>query len=596
MNVILSLINGHGSGPVAVRITLYYIIIGALWIAFSDRLLITIFQPETVSAYAHLQTFKGWFFIVMTAALLYGLISSNIRRLRHEERERRRFEEIYRTIFETTGSATIIVEEDTTISMVNREFENLSGYSKKDIEGRKSWTEFVEAEDRERLLEYHAKRQSDPASVPSRYEFKFVSRHGAIRNIFIAIAVIPDTKQSIAALLDVTEKKELEMKYLRAQRLDSIGTLGGGIAHDLNNILAPILLSTHSLMRSAEDPVNRRLLSIIETSTKRGAELTKQILTFARGFQGEFMDVKPRYLLKEIESIIRATFPRMIDIDINIADNLREIKGEPIQIHQALLNVCINARDAMPDGGTLTISADNAVVDERNRAAYPDAAPGTYIQLSITDTGHGIPVDVREKLFMPFFTTKTDGKGTGLGLPTVEYILNRHGGFLSIDTEVGRGTTFHLFFPASADERERPEGEDPDRPVYMGNNDLLLLVDDDAAVTEITAEVLKSHGYRVVSAINGADGVAKYLRYKDEIALVLTDNNMPIMDGTEMVRRLIDIDPDVRILMTSGMDEETAAFDAGHPNIVGFIQKPYTTRVLLEKLYTALQVADGASD
>ncbi len=569
---------------VALRITLLYAMIGSLWILFSDQLLILLFNPETIADYAQLQTFKGWFFIAMTAVILFALIKTSLRKLRHSELLRHHSEERYRTIFETTRNPTALIEADLTISLVNHEFELLSGYGKKEIEGKLKWTDCIADKDLERLRAVFEDLQSDAAAV-SGLEFSFKRQDGSVRLAHLELSHIPEANQSVASLLDITEKKSLEVKYLRAQRLESIGTLAGGIAHDLNNILSPILLSIHSIKPSLTDPKQQRMISIVETSTKRGADLVKQILTFARGHSGGYISIQPQHLIKEIESIACATFPRLILINVDVPKDLHPITGDPTQIHQALLNLSVNARDAMPDGGTLQITARNISIDEAGAAAeYPEASVGDYVMIGVTDSGSGMSPEIIRKIFTPFFTTKEEGKGTGLGLATVEYIVKNHKGFLRVDSEVGKGTAFRLFFPAQSPEIGQPTVEDLSGSAPAGNNELLLLVDDDAAVSEITAEILKTHGYRVVSARDGAEGVSTYLKHLQEIVLVLTDSNMPFMDGAAMIRRLKEVNPKVKILITSGSREEVIALRQVDANIVGHLQKPYSTGRLLEKV------------
>jgi PAS domain S-box-containing protein len=591
MKTFYKLFNSLGTKTVAFRIVFYYLLFGILWIALSDRILIFLFDPATVDTYAFLQTMKGWLFIVLTGSVLFLLIRSNVRKLHQSKALLRQSEERYKTIFETTGNATLIIEPDMTISLVNREFVSLSGYRKEEIEGKMKWTSFVSADDRERMVAYHKQRRMKNRSAPGRYQFSFITRSGETRIIDLTVGLIPETQQSVASLLDVTENKELEAKYLRAQRMESIGTLAGGVAHDLNNILGPILLSVEALKKSYGDEKSERYLSIIERSTNRGAELVKQILAFARGFYGEKITLQSRHVLKEIESITRATFPRVISVDTRLPGDLWPITGDPTQIHQALLNLCVNARDAMPDGGTLSITAENCIVDDAFASGHHDARAGAYILITVTDTGTGIPDNMKEKIFDPFFTTKEAGKGTGLGLATVDYIMKNHRGFLVVESEIGTGSTFKLFFPALLEQGEQKgtgEGNRPEAP--HGNNELLLFVDDDAVVREITSDVLHASGYRVLSARNGAECIAMYEKYRDDISLVLSDSNMPLMRGDDMVRELIGINPEVKILILTGSIDKPMQ-EGRIANIYGYILKPFTTHRLLYRIHTILHGA-----
>ncbi len=450
-------------------------------------------------------------------------------------------EDTYRTVFESTGTVMAVVEEDTKISLVNEEFEKLTGYSRKEVEGKKSWTEFVVKEDLERTIKHHHERRVDPKLAPNKYEVRLTDRNGNIRDIFLTVAMIPGTKKSIASLIDITEhkrseeqvqeqaalldkaqdailvrnledcitywnkgaqrlygwtaeeaigknaseilyedkdeslhhiearksvvergewsgelyqvtkdgrevivesrwtlmndnkrkpksilvintdiigKKKLEEQFLRAQRLESIGTLAGGIAHDINNVLAPIMLSLELLKEKFTDNESRKLIDILDRSARRGASLVKQVQSFARGVEGERIPLQTAHLISEIRQIAKETFPRSIDIMTDIQKDLWTISGDATQLHQVLMNLCVNARDAMPDGGILSISAENTFIDENFARINIEASVDRYIVIAVSDTGVGIPPKIMDRMFEPFFTTKEHGKGTGLGLST----------------------------------------------------------------------------------------------------------------------------------------------------------------------------------
>ncbi|HEY9807591.1 MAG TPA: ATP-binding protein, partial [Candidatus Obscuribacterales bacterium] len=248
---------------------------------------------------------------------------------------------------------------------------------------------------------------------------------------------------------DVTEQKKLEVQFLRSQRLESVGTLASGIAHDLNNSLAPILMSVQLLEKKIQDPQSRHLLSILEANTKRSANLVKQVLSFARGLEGEHTLLQVKHLLGEIVQIVKQTFPRSITIESEVlSQDLWPILGDATQLHQVLMNLCVNARDAMPEGGTLNLLAENLWIDENYARMYLDAHVGPYVMLTVADTGVGISPNNLDKIFEPFFTTKEIGKGTGLGLSTVIGIVKGHGGFVTVHSQLDKGTTFKVYLPA----------------------------------------------------------------------------------------------------------------------------------------------------
>lgn len=586
MKYLSKLFNGFGTIAVAVRITIVYAILGALWIAYSDKLLITLFDPETINHYALLQTYKGWFFILMTSILLLFLIAGNIKKLKRSEELRYETESRYRTIFENSGTAMAILDEDMNILLVNEKFSGLSGFKKKEIEGRRKWKDFIHLEDLPKMIEYLRGNNEINTDTHTGYEFRFLDKQNRIHFVLIDISRIPDTRQHIVSINDITEKKELETKYLRAQRMESIGTLSGGVAHDLNNILAPILLGVESLRKSIGDKRNERVLSIIETSAKRGTDLVQQILTFSRGIHGEHISLQPKYAIREIVDIIGATFPKTIQLKANVAHDLRHIAGNATQIHQALLNICLNARDAMTEGGTLTIEAENIDVHRGNAVNHPGVEPGSYVAFAISDTGSGISDEIKEKLFHPFFTTKDEGKGTGLGLPTVEFILRNHNGHIKVDSTPGTGSTFSLYFPVSG----VPVTEDTTKPAQlpMGAGQQLLVIDDEAAICEMISEILHAYNYDVIIAKNGAEGLATYKKYKDTIDLVLTDSNMPLLGGEQLITALREANPNVKIFITTGSNDMKEQLRHLHPPIVGYLQKPYSTHSLLRQLHELL--------
>lgn len=615
-------------------------------------------------------------------------------------------QEQYRTIFENTGTAMVLVGKDAIIALVNSMFCTLVGLPKQEIEGKKKWTDFVHADDKERMQAYFWQRAHDPASVPSSYEFRLVDHHGNVHDVYATVTMIPGSESRVASLIDITdrkraelklreqaallnfdpdaiivrdledrvtfwsdgaermygwepgevlgkswkeiqpnldrtqheaawrqlreqgrwrgelehqtkdgkridvqsswtlvrdehdnpkavyivntnisESKELQKRFLRLQRLESIGTLAGGIAHDLNNILVPIILGTQILRKSISDGKSRNILDMIESSARRGAEMVKQVLTFARGTEGEHVTLQPRHLLLEMEQITRKTFPKSIEVRIDVPKDLWTIVGDATQLHQVLLNLCVNARDAMEDkGGTLRLSAENIVLDEHFVRLHPDAKVGPHVVLSVSDTGTGIPPEIMEKIFEPFFTTKSSEKGTGLGLSTTIGIVKSHGGFISVYSEPGRGTTFKVYLPAAASpeivraERERAENLPP------GHGETILFVDDEISLREITRATLVTFGYEVVTAADGTEAVALYAQHKETIAAVVCDVMMPHMDGIATLRALQKINPAVKVILVSGFLDNQKLAEVMTSQSIHFIQKPYTSEKLLVSL------------
>jgi CheY-like chemotaxis protein len=371
--------------------------------------------------------------------------------------------------------------------------------------------------------------------------------------------------------------------------MESIGTLAGGIAHDLNNILAPIMMSIDVLKTAINDPVSLEILQTIEVSSRRGADIVRQVLSFARGMEGERIEVQPKHLLKDIETIIKDTFPKNIRQELTLPEDPWTIRGDPTLIHQVLLNLCVNARDAMPNGGKLSIGVENFVLDEQYATMNTQAKPGRYVLISVSDSGTGIPPDLLEKIFEPFFTTKELGKGTGLGLSTVLGIVRSHEGVVNVYSEPGKGTTFRVYLPAIQQATEGQKRQTQSIALPRGNGELILVVDDEASVLTITSQTLNAFGYRVLTATDGAEAVALYAKHQNEIAVVLTDMMMPMMDGLATIRALQRINPTVKIVAASGLNANGGTLRDNDANVKHFLMKPYTAGTLLKSIRMILE-------
>jgi len=390
---------------------------------------------------------------------------------------------------------------------------------------------------------------------------------------------------------DITEQKKVEAQLLRAQRMESIGTLAGGIAHDLNNILTPIMMSIGVLRGELSSSEMREILDTIDSSAKRGAEIIKQVLSFARGAEGEPVEIQPRLIVAELAGIIKDTFPKDIRLQFHVADQLSTIVADPTQIHQVLLNLCVNARDAMPNGGVLMITAKDIVLSEEFIALNPGAKAGRYVTLTVTDTGFGIPPEIKDRIFEPFFTTKDLNKGTGLGLSTVLAIVKSHHGIINVYSELGRGTTFNLYLPAKAFALS-PTKDTPDVDTLpTGNGEVILIVDDEPAIVTMTSRSLQKFGYSTLTATDGADAVAVFAEHRKEISVVIADMMMPVMDGHAMILALKRIDPLVKVIAVSGLVHSGGVVGSLGVSAKRSLFKPFTTEALLGVLRDVLNEA-----
>lgn len=404
------------------------------------------------------------------------------------------------------------------------------------------------------------------------------------------VYVEDDRPQSILTVnTNITEQKQLEAQFLRAQRLESIGTLASGIAHDLNNILTPIYGVAQLLpmqLPNASEQIQHQF-EMLQVCAQRGSKLVSQVLSFSRGIEGEqaILPIKP--LLTELKDFARKTFPQAIEISMSIPEDLWSIKGDAMQIHQVFMNLFVNARDAMPDGGALSVQAGNLTLDETFAANYLEAQVGPYILVTVADTGSGISAELLDRIFEPFFTTKKPEGGTGLGLSTVNTILKSHGGFITVYSEVGQGTQFKIYLPAIESESSVEEAE---LEYPAGQGELVLVVDDEAPIREVAKSILENHNYQVLVAEDGIDAIAQYAQYQMDITVVLMDMKMPALSGEMTIKTLQKINPQLKVIVTSGLlvDQQLAA-SIGE-SVKGFLQKPYSSAALLRALHNILDV------
>jgi PAS domain S-box-containing protein len=394
-------------------------------------------------------------------------------------------------------------------------------------------------------------------------------------------------EQMVGVIADISEKKQLEEQFLRHQRLESLGSLAGGIAHDLNNIFTPILMSVQlfPVTLAQIDPRSRELIQMVENNVKRGSALVQQILSFAKGIEGERGIVQVKHIITDIRQFAIETFPKSLEIRTNVSPNLWTIKGDAAQIYQILLNLAINAKDAMPDGGLLNISADNLSIDEQYVREHCQAQVGFYIVIAVSDTGSGIAEENRELIFEPFFSTKKETGGTGLGLATVKKIVQSHHGTIDVVSQIGQGTQFTIILPAvRTSETELLEHS----AIPKGREELILVADDEATIREITRASLVTHNYRVITASNGIEAIASYVQNQTEVAVVLINMMMPGMDGTTAILTLQKIDPNIKIIAISGRHFSPQTLSDRNLHISRFLAKPYSTYTLLQTIKDVL--------
>ena len=392
---------------------------------------------------------------------------------------------------------------------------------------------------------------------------------------------------AVVVLHDITQRRKAEQQLLRVQRLESIGTLAGGVAHDLNNTLAPILMVT-GLLR-VKYPKCMELIDTVEASAKHGADMVRQLLTFAKGAEGARLLIQPRDLLTEMEKIIRGTFPKNIRLRTSYAKELHPILGDAIQLHQVLLNLCVNARDAMPGGGTLTLKVEPMELGAASQSGLAEARPGRYVVLDVSDTGTGIPPEILERIFEPFFSTKGPDKGTGLGLSTVIGIVKGHEGFVRVHSKPGHGSTFSIYLPFAADETGDTCPLTLVEEEFRGHGETILVVDDEAGVRQGARAVLTAMGFQVITAADGAEALIHATEKRSELSAVFCDLHMPRMDGIAFVRAFKRLSTEAGIIIMSGHMEKREANEFRKLGVSALLNKPFTQKAMLGALKSVLK-------
>jgi two-component system cell cycle sensor histidine kinase/response regulator CckA len=510
--------------------------------------------------------------------------------IRYEITERKIQEERIRqqaSLLDKAQDAILVCDLDHKISYWNKGAEKIYGWTQSEAVGRDLF-DVTYGGDREQAQRIHA-------AIDLKGEWKAEVRQTTKQGNSIVIesrwTLVRNEHEPNYFLItntDISEQKRTEEHLLRAQRMESIGTLAGGIAHDLNNILSPILMSVEMLQLKSPDSETNRWLGMIRENADRGSELIKQVLTFARGMEGDRIPVQLKHILKDLISVLKETLSKAIHIKFDIPADLWTVMADPTQVHQVLMNICINARDAMPTGGTLTINVKNVILDENYARMDTEAQPGRFVLVTIADTGVGMTQRVRERIFDPFFTTKEVGKGTGLGLSTALTIVKGHGGFINVYSEPGRGSRFSIYFPA-AESEQRGDEDYQSKTLPRGNGELVLIVDDEENIRTVMSATLETFGYQVIDAADGTEGLAQFAQRGRELSLVITDMAMPFMDGAAMIRAMRKIDPMIRIIGMSGLLNADQTAELQSLNVLGFLAKPFTAESLLRMTADALQ-------
>ncbi|MCE5265255.1 MAG: PAS domain S-box protein [Deltaproteobacteria bacterium] len=508
-----------------------------------------------------------------------------------EEKVRKRTEALrdsetrYRAFFESTGTAMVIIEEDGFISLVNAEFEKMLGFRRDEVEGKMRWISFFAAEEAEKMLQYNKRRLSEPQKEPGHCECRILDHESRTTDGFFTLSSVPGTTKMICSLIDISDRKRLEQEFREIQKMEAIGTLAGGIAHDFNNLLMGVQGYTSlMLLDLGNDHHHFEKLKAIEEYVQSGANLTRQLLAFARG--GKY-EVKPTNLSEIVEktAMLFGRTRKEIRIKMKFEPDLWPVNVDRGQMEQVFLNLYVNAWHAMPGGGDLYLQTANHRLPGDGDEP-PDADPGEYVRVSIRDTGVGMDEKTRSRIFEPFFTTKKMGRGTGLGLASVYGIIQGHGGTIGVESEKGKGTTFHICLPASHGEVSAVA---PAREVLEKGQGTILLVDDEEGIVSVSRELLTHLGYQVLTAKSGSEALDLYREKGATIDLVILDMIMPGMSGGETFDLLKQLNPGIRVILSSGYSLDGPASRIMEQGCRSFMQKPFNLSLLSQKIREAVQ-------
>ena len=529
------------------------------------------------------------FLIGVSVLFLYRAASHDIVQRKLAEDALRESEERYRAVVEDMPAMICRFLPDGTLTFVNEPYCLYSGKQLGELLGQ-NFFQFIPETEQERVEKHFISLTEERPMVT--YERQATSEDGSNRWQQWTDRALFDEKgalieyQSIG--LDVTEQKlahqeksKLESRLQQAQKMEAVGTLAGGIAHDFNNLLH--LLQSHAelllLNRNVEESGQDRVKDIIRT-VGRGSKLTKQLLTFSRKIESRLCPANLNHVVTEVKELLSRTIPKIVQIEINLADNLKFVNCDSGQLEQVLMNLALNAKDAMPAGGKLTISTENVMIQTAKQAVNPKFMAGEYVLLTVSDTGDGMDSETIERIFEPFFSTKSPGEGSGLGLAMVYGIIQSHNGHISCVSKPGEGANFKLYLPAIKPEKEYLEEEIPKEPV--GGSETILLVDDETSILKLGEQMLSRYGYTTLAAASGEEALEVYRQRRAGIDLVILDLVMPGMDGNRCLKELLKIDPGVQVIVASGYSPEGPTKEIIHARARGFISKPYNMKELLE--------------
>ena len=500
--------------------------------------------------------------------------------------ESKKAEEVYRSVLHSSADAVVVYDLKGSAQYVSPAFTRIFGWREDELIGRP--ISFVPEAERESTMNT-IKDVLENGTACTDFETKRYTKSGRILDVSISASRYDDHEGRPAGMLailrDITDTKRLMAQLQQAQKMEAVGTLAGGIAHDFNNILQAISGYVQLLMDADCDrATNRKYLSQIDRSSRRAADLVQKLLAFSRKTKTESKTMDLNKEVRQAVQLLERTIPKMVSIETDLADKLHYVKGDPMQLEQVLMNLGANARDAMPDGGRLIIKTSNTVLDEAFCRENIGAKPGSYVVLTVTDTGNGMDSQEARHVFEPFFTTKGVGKGTGLGLSSVYGIVKSHDGYINFDTAPGRGTSFRIYLPAAVKATQADATAVFVEQAIRGGSETIMLVDDEQPILDIVQDILKQYGYDIVTADSGEMALNMYQEKSREIDLIILDLGMPGMGGKRCLESLLELNPRVKVIVASGYSEDGQVDELRRLGAKDFLGKPYRLTAMVQKV------------